>query len=389
MEQGLGEPVHVEPDVKHSSEDGMRLLAAASHDLRQPLQAIGLWIELLQERALDGDTRRVLERVKETAHSAERVVEELLDVARLDLGAVTAQRADFAVNDLLESLASQFRPLARAKGLDLRVRRCACAVHSDPGLLERVLANFLCNAIRYTDSGAVLLGCRRRGDSIRFEVRDTGPGIPAKRRFDIFREFVQLRPAGADRRCGVGLGLSIASRIAGLLDHPVTVTSTVARGSCFAIDVPRGVLPPVAVDLAAPDDDAARAIRGAFVAYVEDDADQRDAMRDLLESWGCHAAIADSLRAADEDLATHLRTPDLLICDYRLDSGPDGLRTIEALRSRAGVHLPAILLTAEASGALAAAAAKGDVSLLRKPLPPDELRRRMAELLLRPISSAA
>ena len=221
--------------------DGMRLLAAASHDLRQPLQAIGLWIELLQERFVDADTRRILERVKDTARSAEQVVDGLLDIARLDLGAVPREPGDFAVRDLLDHLASQFTPLARAKGLTLRVRPCSAVIRSDPSLLERVLANFLSNAIRYTERGTILLGCRHRKDSLSLQVLDTGPGIPPDSLQDIFHEFVQLRSVQPSR--GAGLGLSIASRIADLLGTPLSVASEPGRGSCFSIDVPLGQQP--------------------------------------------------------------------------------------------------------------------------------------------------
>ncbi len=368
--------------------NGMRLLAAASHDLRQPLQAIGLWIELLQERIDDADTRRVLDRVKDTARSAEQVVDGLLDIARLDLGAVSGEPTDVAINELFDHLASQFTPLARAKGLTLRVRTSSAVIRSDPALLERVLANFLSNAIRYTEHGSILLGCRRRHGRVSIQVLDTGPGIPNESLGDVFREFVQLRSARSARPGGAGLGLSIASRIADLLGCRLDVASELGRGSCFSIDVPLGE------SMAAPEpdrvpDDLDRVIRGAFVVYVEDDPAQREAMADLLANWGCHALIAESQDTALAGLEGHLRAPDLIICDYRLDGGPDGRRTLEAIGRQLGQTIPGLVLSGEKSDVLRAALAASGTALLCKPVSPDTLRRRMAELLLRPISSAA
>lgn len=368
--------------------DGMRLLAAASHDLRQPLQAIGLWIELLQERVQDADTRRVLDRVKDTARSAEQVVDGLLDIARLDLGAVSGETTDVVVDELLDHLESQFAPLALAKGLTLRVRPSSAVIRSDPALLERVLANFLSNAIRYTEHGSILLGCRRRRGRLSIQVLDTGPGIPTESLGDVFREFVQLRSTRSARPGGAGLGLSIASRIANLLGCPLDVASQPGRGSRFSIDVPLGT-PLAATEPDRVPDDLDGVIRGAFVVYVEDDPAQREAMADLLENWGCHALIAESQDAALAGLEAHLRTPDLIICDYRLDGGPDGRRTLEAIRRQLGQAVSGLILSGERSDVLRASLAAGGIALLCKPVAPDVLRHRMAELLLRPILSAA
>ena len=388
MEQRLRMfPDVIEGDAR-LADDGMRLLAAASHDLRQPLQAIGLWVELLKDRGADDETQRVLDRIKDTALCAEHVVDGLLDIARLDMGAVAIQAVDFPASDLLEHIASQFGPQARAKGLDLRVRPSSAIIRSDPALLERVLANFASNAIRYTDTGGVMLACRKRGDALSLEVWDTGPGIPEESREVIFREFVQLRGAGRTQTRGVGLGLSIAGRIADLLQHRLRVTSRVGRGSRFTIDVPSGVARVIPLPPQAPDA-ADQLIRGAFVVYVEDDPAQREAMAALLANWGCHTLIAESMDAALAALDKHLRSPDLVICDYRLDSGPDGRCTFEAIRRHAGTQIPGLILSGEKSEVLRAALAAGGTPLLCKPVPPDVLRRQMAGLLVRPISSVA
>lgn len=358
-----------------------RLIAAASHDLRQPLQAIGLWIEILRSISHDPATNRILAKINETARGAESVVDSLLDIARLDMGAIDARPASFPVARLLDRIAATFAPAAREKGLQFRVRSSGAIACSDPLLLERIVANLVSNAIRYSERGAVLVGCRPRGHSLSIEVWDTGIGIPEERVEDAFREFVQIRQEGRERIQGAGLGLAIARRIAARLGHAISVTSRLGHGSCFRVAVPR------AATQDESDDDASAPyvgdVAGAFVVFVDDEAPIREAMQALLDRWGVHAVVAASTDAAIAQLRVHLRTPDLLISDYRLRGAETGLEGIARMRVALGEPVPAMIVTGEHCEAIDRGAARGGVALLRKPIHPDALRRRIADVCSR------
>lgn len=356
-----------------------RLLGTASHDLRQPLQAIALWVELLRERIDDPEVCRILAKIHSTAQGAERLLDTLLDISRLDLGVIAPKPVDFHAGVLLDHLCATFAPAAVRSRLKLRVRSSDSIARSDPVLLERVLSNFVSNAIRNTKQGGVLVGCRRRSGHLCFEVWDTGSGIPAERLPDIFDEFVQLGAVGGRPHGGVGLGLSIANRTAELLGHRIRVRSRVGSGSCFRIDVPCGeALHPAACDT--PADDAA-GIYGAFVVFVEDDAQQRDAMEQLLQRWGCHTLTASSGAGAVTQLSDHLRAPNLLLCDYRLAHHETGMDAIRALRAAIGDEVPAIVISGEPHAFVDPELHASGIPLLRKPVAAEQLRLRLAELL--------
>ena len=359
-----------------------RLLAAASHDLRQPLQAIGLWIELLREQVRELEVRTILGKIQETARGAERVLDALMDISKLDLGIVGVNVTDFAVADLLDHVAVTFAHVARDHHLTLRIRNSPAIARSDPVLLERILFNFVGNAIRYSARGGVLVACRRHDEHLSLEVWDSGPGIPQDRLQEIFEEFVQLDSHGLDRSCGaLGLGLSIAQRTAILLGHPLQVTSCLGRGSCFRVDVPLGEqlsIAPVASD----GHDAAAAIFGAFVVVVEDEKEQRDAMEQLLRNWGCHVVAVSTTAQAIEQLQHHLRLPNVLLADYRLQNSETGFGAIRAIRSAVAECIPALILTGECSMAIDTTIECPCVSVLRKPLSPEDLRKHLAKAIV-------
>jgi CheY-like chemotaxis protein/nitrogen-specific signal transduction histidine kinase len=358
-----------------------RLLAAASHDLRQPLQAIGLWVELLRMQAEGQETRRILGKVHETARGLERVVNSLLEISKLDLGAVEITAVDFPIRELLDRIAATFSPIARARNLSLVVRDSAAIVRSDPLLLERVLSNFVSNGIRHSERGGVLVGCRKRGQCLSLEVWDTGIGIPLDRRAEIFQEFAQLHPDGRDRGRGVGLGLSIAKRIATMLGHPIYVDSRVGKGSCFRVQVPLVTIRDTWRPQAQGQDDAASAIYGTFVVFIDDEKELREAIRLLLNKWGCHAVVAASATGAIAALSEHLRTPDLIITDYKLGDRSTGLQAIRDIRSALDESVPAIIISGERGAFVDKQLAASGVRLLRKPVDPDMLRRQLVELL--------
>ena len=359
-----------------------RLLAAASHDLRQPLQAIGLWVELLRERTGNTELGDILGKIQKTAHAAERVLDALLDITRLDMGVVGVNAIDFAVADLLGHVAATFAPMAREHGLALRVRSSRAIARSDPLLLERILFNFVGNAVRYSCRGGVLVGCRRRSGGLALEVWDTGPGIAQADLERVFEEFNQLAPEGMQRERGaIGLGLSIAQRTAALLGHPIEVTSWLGRGSCFSVEVPSGIRPAFLV--ATPDADATLAVlHGAFVVVVEDEPEQREAAALLLRNWGCHVVAAATAAQAIKALEGHLRQPSVLLVDYRLRPHETGADAIRALRAALGAHIPAVIVSGEGATTHEACARELGATLLPKPVHAEALRQHLAQAVL-------
>ena len=357
-----------------------RLVAAASHDLRQPLQAIGLWIEILREQTRDEGTSRILSKIIETAKGVESVVESLLDISKLDMGAIAVRPTPFPIAALLRRIEATFEPAARAKGLELRIRDSPAIVYSDPLLLERVVSNLVSNAIRYCEDGGVVVGCRSRGGFLSIEVWDTGIGIPADRLDDIFREFVQLRREGHERNQGAGLGLSIARRIAVQLGHRISVDSRLSVGSRFRIEAPCvGIAQARAVGESVATVGSAD-IAGAFVVFIDDEPQIREAMGELLQRWGLHAVVAASAASAMQQLRGHLRMPDLLISDYRLADSQTGLDAITQIRATLGVPIPSMIVTGENCASLMRRVIERGVAVVRKPIQPEALRLRIGEL---------
>jgi PAS domain S-box-containing protein len=348
-----------------------RFLAAVSHDLAQPLNAARLFAHALGQQLGETPQRAAVDHIDGALGSAEGLLAGLLDMSRLDAGRMTPQLQSFRIDELLAGLASEFGVLARDKGLELHWVPCRQWVRSDPQLLRRVLQNFLANAVRYTVQGRIALGCRRRGESLRIEVWDTGPGIAEADRAVIFEEFRRLDRGGQ----GLGLGLAIAERIARLLDHPLTLRSQPGRGTVFAIEVARGE--PVAPQAVA----APVAVPGAprcRVLVVDNDPAVLQAMATLLATWQCEIAAARTVEDAVAAFRAH--APELLLLDFHLDAGLTGL----ALRERLGpeaLRLPCVVITADHDPATRAAVEAAGCLLLHKPLKPLALKSVMARLL--------
>jgi signal transduction histidine kinase/CheY-like chemotaxis protein len=325
-------------------------LAAASHDLRQPTHALGLYLAALRAEG-DGEQRtELVDRMSESIHALDTMFSALLDVSRMDAGAVRVETKPFAVAPLLHRLAHEFAWTAEAKGLRLSVRigRHPQGLHaaSDPVLVECIVRNLLGNAVKHTESGGVLLACRWRrgvGDGHwRIEVWDTGPGIPADARERVFEEFFQLRDRGHDRSAGLGLGLSIVKRTAQLLGHPLLLDSIPGKGSRFAVELPATTAP-----VTAPAElQAQGSLAGVAVGLVEDDAEVREATCALLERWGCRVSAGDS---ADALLARLAEQPGVLlralIVDYELAGGVNGSDAIAQVRRACGSQLPALVVS--------------------------------------------
>jgi CheY-like chemotaxis protein/anti-sigma regulatory factor (Ser/Thr protein kinase) len=289
---------------------------------------------------------------------------------------VTPTPADFRLQPLFTRLDAAFAPQAERKDLRLRAAPTRLAVRSDPVLVERILLNLLSNAVRYTEHGGVLIGCRRRGSRVRIEVWDSGIGIAPEHRQTIFQEFYQVGNPERDRHKGLGLGLAIAARLARLLGSRIDVRSQSGRGSVFAIELPRGVVPAEAaatIRLALPE-----VLRDAHVLIVDDDALVLDAMASLLAQWGCRVTTAANGEEAIRQLAD---TPHAVICDYRLPNGETGAEVIARLRAANGAEIPAALVTGDTAPERLREARQAGYPLLHKPLQPARLRALLEQLL--------
>ncbi|ESR26427.1 PAS domain-containing hybrid sensor histidine kinase/response regulator [Lutibaculum baratangense] len=353
-----------------------RFLAAASHDILQPLNAARLYASSLTERTLAKDERSLAQNVDASLDAVEEILSAILDISRLDTGALRPELTSFDLGELLQQLKIEFEPLARERGLELRVVGTSLAVRSDRRLLRRLLRNLISNALKYTERGTVLVGCRRAGDTVRVEIHDTGSGIPLDKQAIIFDEFQRLED-GARRARGLGLGLSIVERIGRVLDHPVGLRSTPGQGSVFHVEISRAaaLAEAPAVSGAAP---APAGPLGSLTALCIDNEKRiLDGMATLLAGWGSQAVCATSAEgalAAMEGKAA----PDVVLADYHLDDGT-GLQAIARLRGLFGQELPAVLVTADRSEELRAAAQKENVAILFKPLKAAALRSLLAQ----------
>lgn len=368
-------------EAEAAQQSRTRFLAAIGHDVLQPLNAARLFASALRESGEPAEQARLAARVDASLRAAEELLDGLLDVSRLDAGALQPQLEDFDAAELLRELAAQYAPGSAERGLRLRVRVPAgtLPVRSDRRLLRRVLQNFLANALRYTRGGGVLLSARARGDAFELQVWDTGPGIPAYHLAQIFEEFRRFEPPAGDGERGLGLGLSICQRIARMLGHPLAVRSRVSRGSLFSVRVPRAAALPAAQAMAAREP-APESLAGLRVLCVDNDREILDGMRTLLTRWQ-----VDSLHAAtaDEALALLAAQPpgspvDVALVDFHLHDRLDGLGVIDALRAQCGTGLPAALLTGDGSDAVKQAARTRGCVVLTKPVKPASLRAFLA-----------
>jgi len=365
-----------------------RFLAAASHDLLQPLHAARLFAGALAERTRGPKTGALAHQLDQALSAVDGLLQALLDISKLDAGALRPQPRSLVIGELLESVAASFEPMAEQRGLSLRVVRSRAVVVTDPTLLRRVLQNFLSNAIRYTRRGSVLIGCRHKGGRIVVEVWDTGPGIPSSQLGVIFEEFKRLGTHDGQEPAGLGLGLAIVDRIARMLDHPVAVRSWPGRGSAFSVGLPRGAAAPL-VSLPAPVRRVPNALAGKVVLCIDNDVSVLAAMRPLLEGWGCRVLTASDLSGSLGELRRAALAPDIILADHHLEGGQTGIAAVHALSEALGARVPTILITADYSEALREAAQASGYLLLNKPLRPAALRALMSQLLLREIGRVA
>ncbi len=358
-----------------------RFLAGAGHDLLQPLNAARLYATSLVERIDEGPDRSIVRNIDAALEAVEEIIGAVLDISRLDTGALKPEITVFRLDDIIAALAVEFAPLARRKGIAFRVVPTSLVVRSDRGLLRRLLQNLVSNAIKYTRTGRVLVGCRRRGGSVTVSVHDTGPGIPLSEQRLIFEEFHRLDNAAGETR-GLGLGLSIVERISRVLDHDVALVSEPGRGAHFSVTMPisdRALLrerpPAEAIG-------AGTGVAGALVLCIDNEPQILDGLATLLIGWGCTVLTARSAAEAEAVVAGEPRVPDISIVDYHLDAG-DGVAAVLSLRARFGADLAAVLITADRSPAVTAAARRVAMPVLNKPVRPAALRAVVAQSLAR------
>lgn len=368
--------------AKRAAEDAnhgkTRFLAAASHDILQPLNAARLYAASLAERRLKPEDRRLAGNVDASLDAVEEILGTILDISRLDTGALRPEVTTFPIADVLSPLEVEFAPIARDRNLELRIMPCSLAVRSDRRLLRRLLQNFVSNAVKYTESGRVLVGCRRRDGRLRIEIHDTGSGIPPAKQKLIFEEFHRLED-GARRARGLGLGLSIVERIGRVLDHPIELASTPGRGSMFSVEVPVTTAVPPRRVAAQPARRAGVMVDGLSVLCIDNERKILDGMAALLGGWGCKVRCATSAKQAARTLKREKTTPDVLLVDYHLDDG-NGIEAVIDLRWKFGGALPAILITADRSPRIREDARSRDIAVLYKPLKAAALRALLAQL---------
>jgi signal transduction histidine kinase/CheY-like chemotaxis protein len=360
-----------------------RFLAAASHDLRQPLHALNLLVAQLHTEPTAAERERLTRRVESAIGSINGLFDGLLDISKLDAGVVAAQVTALPLQLVLDRVEATFAEAARARGLHLHVRPHAAWVLSDPVLLERILDNLVANALRYTRQGGVLVGCRRRsgpdGSQVRVEVWDTGIGIAPDKHGEVFAEFYQVAPAGTLQGEGLGLGLSIVARLGQLLGHPTGLASRPGRGSCFSVVLPE--TPPqaqhAAPAVAKPGPD--EPLRGLRVLVIDNDDAILDSTAGLLRAWGCAAVTATSAAQALQRLGG--TAPALVLADVHLDAGGDGVDTLLALRQHFAQDIPAIVVSGDVSQFTRDRVAGLGLPLLDKPVAPLRLRTLATRLL--------
>ncbi len=356
-----------------------RFLAAASHDLLQPLNAARLFISTLQEEQLTEKVGRLVNQTDSALQGVENLLSTLLEISKLDANAIPVRLSEFSIGDVLKRLAAEYQPFITDSPLELRIVQSTAMVKSDRKLVERILRNFVSNAIRYTDRGKILIGCRRRQGRLTVQVSDTGMGIQAGDLDAIFDEFHQLKQTELNRGGGVGLGLAIVKRIANTLDIPVSVTSKPGCGSTFAVEIPsasQSVKPtPVKKQVV---QSIEMPLHGSSVLVIDNEASIREGMYHLLGSWGCEVFTASGLEEVRRLIESGQYVPDFVVADYHLDHQMTGVEILLYLQSEYRIRVPSIVVTADRSDEMRNQVSRAGFRILHKPLKPHRLRAWMA-----------
>ena len=367
-------------DAERANKAKSVFLASASHDLRQPLNAMQMYIAALQSKVKDKEILRIIEDINSVSISTARLLNALLDVSELEVGAIKPRHEIFSVNNILISIFQSFLPLAKDKELDFRIVPSSLYVRSDPALLERILGNFMSNAIRYTNKGSVLIGCRKRGDKVSVEVWDTGCGISDDQMSLIYEDFYQVENKERDRGKGLGLGLALAKRLADSLEHTIDSKSSLGSGSCFS----------VSVDLAENKADKNQSeifmnimnLSGINILLVEDDIDVLKATKQLLESWGCKVKTA---RNKDEVMnlikENPYDNPDIILADNRLPGDSSGIDITYLIQEKLQASIPCVIMTGDVERNHVQSIIDQGFPVLLKPIQPAKFRAMLSHLI--------
>ena len=378
-EQGEGLQ-NAKSDAERANKAKSVFLASASHDLRQPLNAMQMYIAALQSKVKDKEILRIIEDINSVSISTARLLNALLDVSELEVGAIKPRHEIFSVNNILISIFQSFLPLAKDKELDFRIVPSSLYVESDPALLERILGNFMSNAIRYTDKGSVLIGCRRKGSEVSIEVWDTGCGISDDQMSLIYEDFYQVENKERDRGKGLGLGLALAKRLSDSLDHKIDSKSSLGRGSCFS----------VRVDLAENKADTNQdeifmnimSLSGINILLIEDDIDVLKATKQLLESWGCNVKTArnkdEVMNLIKED---PYKNPDIILADNRLPGDASGIDITYLIQEKLQTSIPCVIMTGDVERSHVQGIIDQGFPVLLKPIQPAKFRAMLSHLI--------
>jgi two-component system, sensor histidine kinase len=382
IEKRAAEDARSEAEVANRAKT--QFFTAASHDLRQPLHAMGLFAEALRQKNHDAEVAHLVNSINESVDALEGLFSELLDITRIDSGGVEVHAEHFAMSDILRKLRLHFEPVAFEKGLALRLRGGQHMVHADPLLVERILRNLVSNAIRYTVDGTVLVSCRRRGDSVLLQVWDSGMGISEEQQARVFEEFYQVpsvKKTAAHERKGLGLGLAIVKRLADLLHAPLKMQSQLGRGTVFSLELPVGKSARQTMPNLGTKSSLQLTLQNRLIVVVEDEPAVLAGLEAVLKSWGASLAAFNSVSAclewARSSDATRVQ-PDLLIVDFRLEDGHTGVEVITALRSHFKQKIPAVVVTGSTMTGHEQEAQDLDFHLLIKPVVPNKLRAMIA-----------
>lgn len=351
-----------------------RFLAAASHDLRQPIHAISLFSTALQNRLKDGENANLVSKVQSSLGSLGSMLDGLLDMSRLENHAIVPHPHDFAVQVILDEIQMEYGAVAKAKNLDLRIVPSSLILHSDQALLSRIVGNFVTNAIRYTDQGRLLVGCRLLGDTVRLEIWDTGKGISEDDVSQIFDPHKRLDGARKHAAEGLGLGLSISDGLARLLEHPLTVRSNLGAGSVFSVEVPIGTSVPDTLDDQMPKQTYKTVFQGHTILVVDDDEIVLDGMKTVLSDWGCHVIVARGTDEALEVTRNLTDKLDVVISDYHLSEDETGIGLLEQIDYELGRDVPAIIISGDTQPERRREIEAVGYFLLTKPIQPVSLR---------------
>ncbi len=347
-----------------------KFIATASHDLRQPLHALGLYLDVLESKVQSSTQQALITKIKNSCNALSVLFNSLLDLSRLEAGVVDVDSVHFNINSLLTSLREEFEEVAADKSLNIVVDNCDVTIFTDAILLERILRNLIQNAVTYTEQGCVEVRCSVRETVLRIDIIDTGPGIPQYEQNAIFSEYYQLEHDGSRPTIGLGLGLAIVRRLVDLLDIKFDLHTEIGKGSVFSLKVPIGdatsIVEPAALS-------AKSELSGLTVLVIDDDADILDGMRHVLRTHSCNPIVAQSAAEAIDSLTEKDLVPSMIIADYRLDNGRTGDSAIKLVREEFNTDIPAIIVTGDTSADRLKEATNSGFRLLHKPVQPDEL----------------